>query len=75
MDTNSIHLVDANDVIHQISQNREVAEAVFYQVKSSFCSEVAFEDVQPVYVTLLDDYRKARKQYANGMLSIHCNDN
>ncbi|CAH9093287.1 unnamed protein product [Cuscuta europaea] len=74
-DTNSIHLVDANDVIHQISQNRDVAEAVFYRVKSNFCNEVAFEDVQPDYVTLLDDYRKARKQYANGMLSLHCNDN
>nr|GMD28813.1 putative jmjC domain, Armadillo-type fold protein [Ipomoea batatas] len=70
-----IHLADAKDIFHRVSQRRDAVEAVFYQVKSCFCSEVEFEDARRVYIALLGKYRKARNQYTNGMLSLHCIDN
>uniref|UniRef100_A0A5B7C259 Bifunctional lysine-specific demethylase and histidyl-hydroxylase n=1 Tax=Davidia involucrata TaxID=16924 RepID=A0A5B7C259_DAVIN len=54
-------------------QHKDKAEAVFVQVKSNFCSEVVFEDVEQSYKILLEKYKKARKQYMSGMLSLHCN--
>ncbi|XP_019170844.1 PREDICTED: uncharacterized protein LOC109166337 isoform X2 [Ipomoea nil] len=75
-DSTGIHLADAKDIFHRvISQHRDAVEAVFYQVKSCFCSGVEFEDAREVYIALLGKYRKARNQYTNGMLSLHCIDN
>nr|GMD25900.1 JmjC domain-containing protein [Ipomoea batatas] len=74
-DSTGIHLPDAKDIFHRVSQHRDAVEAGFYQVKSCFCSEVEFEDARQVYIALLSKYRKARNQYTNGMLSLHCIDN
>lgn len=49
----------------------EQAEAAFVRVVSKFCDEVEFEDVELHYKTVLEKYRKVRKQYTNGMLSLH----
>lgn len=74
-DSTGIHSSDAYDIFHQISQHGDAVEAVFHQVKSRFCSEVEFEDARLVYSALVGKYRKARNQYTNGMLSLHCIDN
>ncbi|CAK7345588.1 unnamed protein product [Dovyalis caffra] len=55
------------------AQHKDMAKAAFMQVKSKFCDEVLFEDVIDRYKLLLENYKKARKQYMNGMLSLHCN--
>ncbi|KAF7154820.1 hypothetical protein RHSIM_Rhsim01G0007900 [Rhododendron simsii] len=53
--------------------HKDEAEAAFMEVKCKFCSEAAFEDVEKCYKILLGKYRKVRKQYTSGMLSLHCN--
>ncbi|KAJ6355053.1 hypothetical protein OIU77_005612 [Salix suchowensis] len=55
------------------AQHKDMTEAAFMQIKSKFCDEVLFEDVIDSYKLLLEKYKKARKQYMNGMLSLHCN--
>ncbi|KAJ6673181.1 MINA53 MYC INDUCED NUCLEAR ANTIGEN [Salix viminalis] len=55
------------------AQHKDRTEAAFMQIKSKFCDEVLFEDVIDSYKLLLEKYKKARKQYMNGMLSLHCN--
>lgn len=45
--------------------------AEFSQVKSEFCTSVVFEDACDELKVLLDRYRKTRKQYMMGMLSLH----
>ncbi|KAL6958015.1 hypothetical protein U1Q18_041175 [Sarracenia purpurea var. burkii] len=64
---------DSEHLIFICAQHKEEAEAAFMQVKSRFCSEVVFEDVEKRYNELLEKYRKVRKQYMSGMLSLHCN--
>ncbi|KAL0428334.1 UNVERIFIED_CONTAM: Bifunctional lysine-specific demethylase and histidyl-hydroxylase NO66 [Sesamum latifolium] len=54
-----------------IPHNRDTAEAAFVHVKSKFCHEVEFQDAEQYYKMLLKKYRKVRKQYSNGMLSLH----
>ncbi|KAJ8634551.1 hypothetical protein MRB53_008818 [Persea americana] len=51
----------------------EEAHAAFAHIKSQFCEGVIFEDVCNVFDTLLKKYRRTRKQYMNGMLSLRCN--
>ncbi|XP_058224695.1 uncharacterized protein LOC131333889 isoform X2 [Rhododendron vialii] len=53
--------------------HKDEAEAAFMEVKCKFCNEAAFEDVEKCYKILLGKYRKVRKQYTSGMLSLHCN--
>lgn len=55
------------------AEHKDMAETAFMQVKSKFCSEVSFEDVIERYEMLLVKYKETRKQYMNGMLSLHCN--
>ncbi|KAL9445195.1 hypothetical protein AB3S75_018228 [Citrus x aurantiifolia] len=55
------------------AEHKDMAETAFMQVKSKFCSEVSFEDVIERYKMLLGKYKETRKQYMNGMLSLHCN--
>ncbi|KAL9442295.1 hypothetical protein AB3S75_020739 [Citrus x aurantiifolia] len=55
------------------AEHKDMAETAFMQVKSKFCSEVSFEDVIERYKMLLGKYKETRKQYINGMLSLHCN--
>lgn len=45
--------------------------AEFCQVKSEFCRSVVFEDACDELKVLLHKYRKTRKQYMMGMLSLH----
>ncbi|XP_030475053.1 uncharacterized protein LOC115692368 [Syzygium oleosum] len=52
-------------------EEKETLEAAFFTVKSEFCKQVLLEDVVPRYRLLLEKYRKVRKQYLNGMLSLH----
>ncbi|KAJ8749737.1 hypothetical protein K2173_012288 [Erythroxylum novogranatense] len=54
------------------AEDKKEIEAAFLQLKTKFCNEVLFEDVISCYKLLLEKYRKARKQYTNGMLSLHC---
>ncbi|KAG0479922.1 hypothetical protein HPP92_010780 [Vanilla planifolia] len=49
---------------------KEVAKE-FTEMKSEFCGSVFFEDVCDEYKMLLQKYKKTRKQYMNGMLSLH----
>lgn len=51
----------------------EEAHATFAHIKSQFCEGVIFEDVCNVFDTVLKKYKKTRKQYMNGMLSLRCN--
>lgn len=46
-------------------------EAAFSEVKSRFCSEVKFDDVIETYKMLLERYKRVRKLYTNGMISLH----
>lgn len=52
-------------------EDRDMMEAAFMEVKLRFCDEVEFEDVEEGYLVMLEKYRKVRKQYINGMLSLH----
>ncbi|XP_062077473.1 uncharacterized protein LOC133782249 [Humulus lupulus] len=54
-----------------LAQNKCEIEGGFMQIKSRFCSEIIFEDVKQSYKKLLEKYRNARKQYKNGMISLH----
>lgn len=54
-------------------EHEDETEAAFLEVKSKFCSQAVFEDVEKCYKILLEKYRKVRKQYTSGMLSLHCN--
>lgn len=62
-----------SSLISTLAKHRDEAEAAFMEVKSKFCSEVLlkFKDVQHSYIMLIDKYKKVRKQYVNGMLSLH----
>ncbi|XP_065850657.1 uncharacterized protein [Euphorbia lathyris] len=53
-------------------QHQEHAEATFMQIKTKFCYDASFEDVINSYRMLFEKYKKARKHYLNGMLSLHC---
>lgn len=46
-------------------------ESAFLRVKSKFCLEVKFEEAQSGFAFLLRKYRRARKQFINGMLALH----
>ncbi|KAK6127076.1 hypothetical protein DH2020_039178 [Rehmannia glutinosa] len=67
----SILSADSRDMFDILIRNRDIAETVFLQVKSKFCCEIEFEDVKRRYLVLLEKYRTVRKQYTNGMLSLH----
>ncbi|CAL2225728.1 unnamed protein product [Prunus armeniaca] len=52
-------------------QHKDKVEAAFQQLRSRFSSEVIFDHAIESYTILLEKYRKARKQYMNGMVSLH----
>ncbi|KAF4393896.1 hypothetical protein F8388_018387 [Cannabis sativa] len=54
-----------------LAQDIYEIECVFMQIKSRFCSQIIFEDVKQSYKKLLEKYKKVRKQYKNGMISLH----
>uniref|UniRef100_A0A1D1ZFU6 Bifunctional lysine-specific demethylase and histidyl-hydroxylase n=1 Tax=Anthurium amnicola TaxID=1678845 RepID=A0A1D1ZFU6_9ARAE len=51
--------------------NIKAVETIFMQVKCQFCRSVTFEDVRESFESLLKKYKKVRRQYMNGMLSLH----
>ncbi|KAL9663146.1 hypothetical protein QQ045_027985 [Rhodiola kirilowii] len=69
----SIH--GPSPTITELSDLCHLSEAAFMQTKSNFCDSIVFADVVVKYKMLLDKYRKARKQYTKGMLSLHCFNN
>lgn len=69
----NISSIGTENLYNLLVHHKDKAEATFMEVRSKFCSEVLFEDVEGRYTLLLEKYRKARKQYMNGMLSLHCN--
>ncbi|KAL1553874.1 hypothetical protein AAHA92_14495 [Salvia divinorum] len=62
---------DSRYLFDLLIHHKDIAEVAFIQVRSRFCHEVEFRDVELHYRVLLEKYRKVRKQYANGMLSLH----
>ncbi|XP_057995501.1 uncharacterized protein LOC131168763 [Hevea brasiliensis] len=66
-------LMEIENLFPAYIQHQDLAEAAFMQIKTKFCDEVSFEDVVDSYKMLFEKYKKARKQYVNGMLSLHCN--
>lgn len=66
-----IPLADSRYLFDLLIHHKDIAEAPFIQVRSRFCHEVEFRDVELHFRMLLEKYRKVRKQYANGMLSLH----
>ncbi|KAH6828619.1 hypothetical protein C2S53_006617 [Perilla frutescens var. hirtella] len=67
----SISSEDSRYMSGLLIQHRDIAEAAFMQVRSKFSHEVEFQHVELHYKMLLEKYRKVRKQYTNGMLSLH----
>ncbi|KAJ4959079.1 hypothetical protein NE237_026190 [Protea cynaroides] len=61
------------DFLLLCNEHGEEAEVAFTQVKSKFCRDIEYNDACENFRTLLEKYRKTRKQYMNGMLSLHCN--
>lgn len=59
------------DLCSLCAKHKDKLEAAFLNVKSRFCSEVVFEDVVTRHMMLLRKYKKTRRQYINGMLSLH----
>ncbi|XP_022718181.1 uncharacterized protein LOC111276700 isoform X4 [Durio zibethinus] len=59
------------DIFRLYVEYKEMAETVFMEVKSKFCSQVSYDHVTTVYRILHEKYKKARKQYMNGMHSLH----
>ncbi|OMO77614.1 hypothetical protein COLO4_25058 [Corchorus olitorius] len=66
-----VPLTGVQDLLSTYVKHRKMAETVFMQVKYKFCSEVSYADVIGNYKILHGKYKKARKQYMNGMLSLH----
>ncbi|RZC71166.1 hypothetical protein C5167_034430 [Papaver somniferum] len=60
------------NLLRLLYEDREDAEATFTLVKSSFCKAVAFENVCESFEMLLLKYKRTRKHYMSGMLSLHC---
>ncbi|TKY54501.1 hypothetical protein E2542_SST18909 [Spatholobus suberectus] len=67
--TNKSFMIE--DLLSMCAQNKDKLEAAFLNVKSRFCSEVVFEEVVTSHRMLLQKYRNTRKQYINGMVSLH----
>lgn len=61
------------DLLSLCARHRDQLEAAFLNVKARFCSEVVFEDVITSHKMLLQKYKKTRRQYINGMISLHDN--
>ncbi|CAI8611071.1 unnamed protein product [Vicia faba] len=53
------------------AKHKDKLEAAFLKVKSRFCSEVVFDDIVTSHRMLLQKYKKTRRQYVNGMISLH----
>ncbi|XP_010927052.2 uncharacterized protein [Elaeis guineensis] len=61
-----------DDLIVLYNEDNKKAMVEFAHFKSKFCRYVIFEDACKSFVILLEKYRKTRKQYMQGMWSLHC---
>ncbi|KAL4280187.1 hypothetical protein GQ457_03G029460 [Hibiscus cannabinus] len=59
------------DMLPVYVEHKEMAESVFMDMKSKFCSEASYDDVTANYMILHEKYKEVRKQYMKGMLSLH----
>lgn len=59
------------DLCSLCAKHKDKLESAFLKVKSRFCSEVVFDDIVTSNRILLQKYKKTRRQYINGMLSLH----
>ncbi|KAK4756159.1 hypothetical protein SAY87_006286 [Trapa incisa] len=64
--------VTAEDILALCYKDREKSETAFTDLKSRFCKEIEFQQGISGYSLVLEKYKKVRKQYLNGMLSMHC---
>lgn len=64
--------VTAEDLLALCCKDREKAKIAYMNIKSRFCKEIMFEQGTSSYGLVLEKYKKVRKQYLNGMLSLHC---
>ncbi|XP_051142871.1 uncharacterized protein LOC127259532 [Andrographis paniculata] len=56
----------------ELSSSTQInSEAAFLQVQGRFCNEIRLEEVEQQYKALLEKYKKVRRQYNDGMLSLH----
>lgn len=62
---------EIKDIFDVYVEYKEMAERVFMDVKLKFCTEVSYDDVTANYKLLHEKYEEVRKQYMNGMLSLH----
>ncbi|CAK8564066.1 unnamed protein product [Lathyrus sativus] len=53
------------------ANHKDELEAAFLKVKSMFSSEVVFDDIVTSHRMLLQRFKKTRRQYINGMISLH----
>lgn len=60
-----------DDLIVLYNEDDKKAMTEFTLFKSKFCRYVIFEDACKSFGILLEKYRKTRKQYMKGMLSLH----
>ncbi|KAM0985767.1 hypothetical protein ACFX13_013230 [Malus domestica] len=67
----NMHLMGMKNLFTLCSRHKGKVEATFQQLTSRFSSEVIFDDAIERYKILLETYRRARKQYMNGMVSLH----
>ncbi|KAM0939298.1 putative [histone H3]-dimethyl-L-lysine(36) demethylase [Dioscorea sansibarensis] len=59
------------DIIASYSGHSKEAMLEFDCMKFNFCKDVVFEDACTMYILLLENYRRTRRQYMRGMLSLH----
>lgn len=59
------------DIVLFYTDHIAEAMAKFSYFKSKFCRDAMFEDACRCFKTLLEKYRRVRRQYMNGMLSLH----
>lgn len=58
-------------LVRLYSEHIEEAMIEFTKIKSAFCRHVVYENACGRFKMLLEKYRKTRKQYMKGMLSLH----
>ncbi|CAL9176948.1 unnamed protein product [Musa hybrid cultivar] len=58
------------DKLVEFKGNGELKDE-FFKTKSKFCTSVVYEDACKMFHMLLERYRRTRRQYMCGMLSLH----
>ena len=59
------------DMVASYNGHSKEAMLEFDCMKFNFCKDVVFEDACAMYILLLENYRRTRRQYMQGMLSLH----